>query len=163
RPSYKHGNSPDRQPRADRQFWWSGKVAPVRSCSPTPFMPPAPVMGDPLCRSIVRLFRASFWNLNCLGTPLGPLRVPLGRGKLGSLRWQTVARFFLDEIGEMPLEMQAKLLRVLQERQVIRVGGVTPQSVTCAVIAATNRDLETLVAQGRFRRDLLYRLDVIRL
>jgi transcriptional regulator with PAS, ATPase and Fis domain len=70
---------------------------------------------------------------------------------------------FLDEIGEMPLEMQAKLLRVLQERQLIRVGGVTPQSVTCAVIAATNRDLETLVAQGRFRRDLLYRLDVIRL
>jgi two-component system response regulator HydG len=70
---------------------------------------------------------------------------------------------FLDEIGEMPLEMQAKLLRVLQERQLIRVGGITPQSVTCAVIAATNRDLETLVAQGRFRRDLLYRLDVIRL
>jgi transcriptional regulator with PAS, ATPase and Fis domain len=70
---------------------------------------------------------------------------------------------FLDEIGEMPLEMQAKLLRVLQERQLIRVGGVMPQSVTCAVIAATNRDLESLVAQGRFRRDLLYRLDVIRL
>jgi two-component system NtrC family response regulator len=59
--------------------------------------------------------------------------------------------------------MQAKLLRVLQERQLIRVGGVSPQSVTCAVIAATNRDLETLVSQGRFRRDLLYRLDVIRL
>jgi transcriptional regulator with PAS, ATPase and Fis domain len=59
--------------------------------------------------------------------------------------------------------MQAKLLRVLQERQLIRVGGVSPQPVTCSVIAATNRDLETLVAQGRFRRDLLYRLDVIRI
>jgi transcriptional regulator with PAS, ATPase and Fis domain len=84
-------------------------------------------------------------------------------GKAGKFELANGGTIFLDEIGEMPLEMQAKLLRVLQERQLIRVGGVTPQPVTCAVIAATNRDLETLVAQGRFRRDLLYRLDVIRL
>ncbi len=84
-------------------------------------------------------------------------------GKAGKFELANGGTIFLDEIGEMPLEMQAKLLRVLQERQLIRVGGVTPLSVTCAVIAATNRDLETLVAQGRFRRDLLYRLDVIRL
>jgi transcriptional regulator with PAS, ATPase and Fis domain len=84
-------------------------------------------------------------------------------GKVGKFELANGGTIFLDEIGEMPLEMQAKLLRVLQERQLIRVGGVTPLSVTCAVIAATNRDLETLVAQGRFRRDLLYRLDVIRL
>jgi transcriptional regulator with PAS, ATPase and Fis domain len=84
-------------------------------------------------------------------------------GKAGKFELANGGTIFLDEIGEMPLEMQAKLLRVLQERQLIRVGGVTPQSVTCSVIAATNRDLETLVAQGRFRRDLLYRLDVIRL
>lgn len=84
-------------------------------------------------------------------------------GKAGKFELAHGGTIFLDEIGEMPLEMQAKLLRVLQERQLIRVGGVTPQPVTCAVIAATNRDLETLVAQGRFRRDLLYRLDVIRI
>jgi transcriptional regulator with PAS, ATPase and Fis domain len=84
-------------------------------------------------------------------------------GKAGKFELANGGTIFLDEIGEMPLEMQAKLLRVLQERQLIRVGGITPQSVTCSVIAATNRDLETLVAQGQFRRDLLYRLDVIRL
>jgi transcriptional regulator with PAS, ATPase and Fis domain len=84
-------------------------------------------------------------------------------GKAGKFELANGGTIFLDEIGEMPLEMQAKLLRVLQERQLIRVGGVHPQSVTCAVIAATNRDLESLVAQGRFRRDLVYRLDVIRI
>jgi transcriptional regulator with PAS, ATPase and Fis domain len=84
-------------------------------------------------------------------------------GKAGKFELANGGTIFLDEIGEMPLEMQAKLLRVLQERQLIRVGGITPQPVTCSVIAATNRDLETLVAQGQFRRDLLYRLDVIRL
>lgn len=84
-------------------------------------------------------------------------------GKAGKFELANAGTIFLDEIGEMPLEMQAKLLRVLQERQLIRVGGVQPQPVTCAVIAATNRDLEALAAQGRFRRDLLYRLDVIRI
>jgi transcriptional regulator with PAS, ATPase and Fis domain len=84
-------------------------------------------------------------------------------GKAGKFELANGGTIFLDEIGEMPLEMQAKLLRVLQERQLIRVGGVHPQPVTCAVIAATNRDLESLAAQGRFRRDLLYRLDVIRI
>lgn len=84
-------------------------------------------------------------------------------GKAGKFELAQGGTIFLDEIGEMPLEMQAKLLRVLQERQLIRVGGITPQPVTCAVLAATNRDLETLVTQGRFRRDLLYRLDVIRI
>src|ERR671924_788640 len=79
-------------------------------------------------------------------------------GKAGKFELANGGTIFLDEIGEMPLEMQAKLLRVLQERQLIRVGGITPQSVTCAVIAATNRDLETLVAQGRFRRGVLYQL-----
>jgi transcriptional regulator with PAS, ATPase and Fis domain len=84
-------------------------------------------------------------------------------GKMGKFELAQGGTILLDEIGEMPLEMQAKLLRVLQERQVSRVGGVTSVPVAFGVIAATNRDLESLVAQGRFRRDLLYRLDVIRI
>ena len=70
---------------------------------------------------------------------------------------------FLDEIGEMPLEMQAKLLRVLQEHQVVRLGGLAPAPVDFTVIAATNRAVEAMAARGEFRRDLLYRLDVMRI
>jgi formate hydrogenlyase transcriptional activator len=70
---------------------------------------------------------------------------------------------FLDEIGELPLESQAKLLRVLEEREFERVGGTGPVRVDVRMIAATNQPLETRVAEGAFRADLFYRLDVYRL
>ena len=68
---------------------------------------------------------------------------------------------FLDEIGELPFALQAKLLRVLQEREIIRLGGAKPIKIDIRVIAATNRNIEELVRTGVFREDLFYRLNVI--
>jgi len=68
---------------------------------------------------------------------------------------------FLDEIGEMPMTMQAKLLRVLQEREVNRIGGTQPISINCRVLAATNRDLRQAIIEKAFREDLFYRLRVV--
>jgi Nif-specific regulatory protein len=83
--------------------------------------------------------------------------------KKGRLEVAAGGTVFLDEIGEMPLQLQVKLLRVLQERQMERVGGTQPIKLDIRLIAATNRNLEEEVRAGRFRQDLYYRLNVVTL
>ena len=82
-------------------------------------------------------------------------------GKKGYFELANNGVMFLDEIGELPLDMQAKLLRVIQDGEFYRVGGTTPVKTNVRIISATNRDLEKLVEEGKFRRDLYYRLNVV--
>ncbi len=81
-------------------------------------------------------------------------------GKVGLFEVADKGTIFLDEIGELPLDMQVKLLRVLQEQEIERIGGTAPIKVDVRVIAATNRNLESMVAEKTFREDLYYRLMV---
>ncbi len=83
--------------------------------------------------------------------------------RLGKFELAHGGTLYLDEIGDMPLELQAKLLRALQERTVERLGGQEAIRVDVRVLAATNRDLEALMREGRFREDLFYRLNVVSL
>jgi transcriptional regulator with PAS, ATPase and Fis domain len=84
-------------------------------------------------------------------------------GKLGKLELANNGTLFLDEIGDLPLEMQPKLLRVLEEKEFERVGGNTPVRSEFRIIAASNQNLEEMIHEGRFRKDLFYRLNVIRI
>ena len=82
-------------------------------------------------------------------------------GKKGYFELANNGVMFLDEIGELPLEMQAKLLRVIQDGEFYRVGGTAPVKTNVRIISATNRNLEQYVEEGKFRRDLYYRLNVV--
>jgi sigma-54 dependent transcriptional regulator, acetoin dehydrogenase operon transcriptional activator AcoR len=84
-------------------------------------------------------------------------------GRMGKFERANGGTVFLDEIGEMPLEIQSKLLRVIQSRSITRVGGHEPIPINIRIIAATNRNLAHEVAEGSFRHDLYYRLNVINL
>ena len=118
--------------------------------------------------------RAAFVAVNCAGLPESLLDSELFGHEQGAFTGAIRARrgrfelahggtLFLDEIGDMPVHMQAKLLRVLQEREIQPVGSEDVQEVDVRVMAATNADVERLVEERRFRRDLYYRLGVVTL
>jgi formate hydrogenlyase transcriptional activator len=113
-----------------------------------------------------------FVKLNCAAIPTGLLESELfghERGaftgaitqKLGRIELAEQGTLFLDEIGDIPLELQPKLLRVLQEREFERLGSTQTKKVDVRVIAATHRDLEGMILEKQFRSDLFYRLNVV--
>lgn len=122
-----------------------------------------------------RLKHGPFIRINCVALPENLLESELfgyeegaftgarKGGKPGKFELACGGTIFLDEIGDMPLSMQTKLLSVLQEKVIERVGGTTPIPIDVRVIAATNRDLEQMISEGSFRSDLFYRLNVVRL
>jgi formate hydrogenlyase transcriptional activator len=127
-----------------------------------------------LARAIHRLSPRNdrtFIKLNCAAIPAGLIESELfghEKGaftgaiarKVGRLELAHDGTLFLDEIGELPLDLQPKLLRALQEREIERLGGTRPIPVNVRLIAATNRDLAKMVAEKQFRSDLFYRLKV---
>lgn len=113
-----------------------------------------------------------FVAINCGAIPEGLLESTLfgyEKGAFTNAHRSSAGRFeladggtiFLDEIGEMSLALQVKILRVLQEKEIERVGGSGPQKIDVRIVAATNKDLEEEVKAGRFREDLFYRINVI--
>ena len=116
-----------------------------------------------------------FVHVNCAAIPQNLLETELfgydggsftgarAKGNPGKFELANGGTIFLDEIGDMPMEMQSALLRILQEREVVRVGGTQPFPLDIRVVCATHRDLSREIEQGRFRADLFYRINVFRI
>ena len=132
---------------------------------------------DVLARNIynksVRSKKGEFVKINCGAIPTDLLESELfgyeggaftganQKGKPGMFEMADSGILFLDEVGELPLQLQVKLLRALQEREIQRIGGTKPKKIDVRIIAATNRNLLDMVKAGEFREDLYYRLNVI--
>lgn len=106
---------------------------------------------------------ASLFESELFGYEKGAFSGADPKGKKGKIELADGGTLFLDEIGEMPLELQVKLLRVLQEKSYFPVGGTRMKQANCRIIAATNQNLLGMIANNQFREDLYYRLNVINL
>lgn len=116
-----------------------------------------------------------FVKINCAAIPTDLLESELfgyeggaftgakKEGKMGKFEIADGGTIFLDEIGDMPLHMQAKLLRVLQEKEVEKIGAAKPKPINVRIIAATNQGLQPMIEEGKFRADLFYRLNVVKI
>ena len=116
-----------------------------------------------MSRSTVRLFQRYLLESELFGYEGGAFTGAKKGGKIGKFELADGGTLLLDEIGEMPLPLQSKLLRVLQEKEVERIGGVTPIKVDVRLICSTNQNLTQLIQDGRFRADLYYRINTIEL
>lgn len=116
--------------------------------------------------------RGQFVAINCGAIPMDLLESELfghlkgsftgaSSDKVGKFELANNGTLFLDEIGDMPMDLQVKLLRVLQEREVVPVGGKFPKKINVRIITATHRKIEDMVAKGLFREDLMYRIRVV--
>lgn len=105
-------------------------------------------------------FSSNLFESELFGYEPGAFTGGLAKGQKGKLELANGGTLFLDEVGEMPLDLQSKLLRVFQEKNYYRVGGVKKLSTDIRLICATNVDLSSMVSQGKFRKDLYYRLKV---
>lgn len=117
----------------------------------------------------------AFININCAAIPENLLEAELfgyekgsftgadTKGKIGLIEMAHKGTLFLDEISEMPLKLQAKILKAIQDKVITRIGGVKEIKVDFRLIAASNRDLDESVSQGLFRKDLYYRLNVMKI
>ena len=115
----------------------------------------------------------TFVRVNCSCVPLELIEAELfgyepgsftgadKRGKIGKFEYANEGTIFLDEIGDMPLNMQAKLLRVLEEKEIVKIGGNQPKNIDFRLISATNQNLDEMVKNQTFRLDLLFRLNVL--
>lgn len=126
-----------------------------------------------LIHKFSKRYNGSLLKINCAAIPENLLEAELfgyekgsftgasQTGKIGLFEAARGGTFFLDEVGDMASSLQAKLLRVLQDKSVMRIGGVKPVLIDVRIIAATNKLLKEMMDQGQFRRDLYYRLNVV--
>ncbi|MEB3103664.1 sigma-54 interaction domain-containing protein [Ferviditalea candida] len=117
--------------------------------------------GGPLIEVNCGAIPESLFESEMFGYESGSFTGANKQGKPGLIELADQGTLFLDELGELPLSVQAKLLKVLQEKQVARIGGVRPRTINFRLVVSTNRDLEEMVKKGLFRKDLYYRLMVV--